>query len=194
MKLDIIEGAPVKSFETSIFNEMDPHLKHYEKELLKIRTGRAHTSLIENIKVDAYGQIMDLKAVASLTAPDAQLLVIQPWDINIIPEIEKALSSSDLGVTPVTDGQIIRIQLPKISSQRRDELNKILHKKAEEARVAIRNVRKEAQNIIRDSQKAKKISQDYEHRLQDSLEKTTQKFIDSVDKLTTKKEEEIKSV
>lgn len=117
MKISIVEGAPTKQFEKDIETEMDVHLKHFEKELLKVRTGRAHPSMIEDIKVSSYGSFMPLREVAAISAPDAALLVVQPWDKENIPEIEKALSSSDLGLTPMNDGTIIRIQLPKDEQQ-----------------------------------------------------------------------------
>ncbi len=194
MKIDIIEGANTKNFEKSVETEMDPQIKHLEKELLKIRTGRAHPSLIEHLKVEAYGSVMQLKEVAAISAPEALLLVIQPWDKAVMPEIEKAIQTSDLGLTPLNDGNIIRIALPKMSSSRRDELIKLLHKKVEESKVSIRNIRKEVQNILRDFEKSKKISEDYNRRLQESLQKTTDKVIELADKLSLKKEEEIKQV
>ena len=194
MKIDIVEGGPAKNFEKSVEVEMDPHIKHLEKELLKVRTGRAHPSLIEHLRVEAYGSSMPLKEVAAISAPDALLLVIQPWDKGTLADIEKAIQASDLGLTPLNDGNIIRISLPKMSSTRRDDLIKVLHKRAEEARVSIRNIRKEVQNILRESEKSKKISEDHNRRLQDSLQKTTDKFIESIEKLSLKKEEEIKQV
>src|SRR5580704_14808547 len=114
MKIDLIEGGPLKNFEKSIEIEMDNHIKHLEKELLKIRTGRAHPSLIENLKVQAYDTVMNLKEVAAISAPDPLLLVIQPWDKAVMPEIEKSITSSDLGLTPLNDGNVIRLQLTKM--------------------------------------------------------------------------------
>ncbi len=189
-----VEGASTKSFETSVDGDMQKHIQHFEKELSKIRTGRAHPSMIEDIKVFAYGTMMPLKEVAALAAPDAQLLTIQPWDKTIIPEIEKALQTSDLGVTPQTDGPLIRIILPKMSSSRRDELNKVLGKRLEECKIALRNVRKEVHTAIRDAEKDKKISEDYSKRLQDLLQKITDKVTLQADALSSKKETEIKAL
>ncbi len=194
IKIEIIEGAPLKNFEKPLEVEMSNHLRHFEKELLKVRTGRAHTSLIEEVKVECYGTVMTLKELASLSAPEANMLIAQPWDQNVIADIEKALLTSDLGLTPQNDGTIIRIMLPKISSSRRDELIKMLHKKAEEARISVRNIRKEIQNIVRDNEKGKKISEDYAKKLQDSLQKVTDKVIESIDNLCIKKEEEIRII
>lgn len=194
MNIQLVEGANTKLFEKEIEAEMDKHLKHFEKDLLKIRTGRAHPAMIEDVKVACYGTVMPLREVASISAPDAALLLVQPWDQSIIADIEKALSQSDLGLTPSNDGNIIRIALPRMSSARREELIKQLHQKLEACKVSLRTVRKDIQNIIRDTEKAKKISEDYARRVHDILQKVTDKFIEVSDKIASKKESEIKSV
>lgn len=194
MKISLVEGAPTKQFEKDIETEMDLHMKHFEKELLKIRTGRAHPSMIEDVKVSSYNSFMPLKEIAAISAPDAALLVVQPWDKANIAEIEKALSGSDLGLTPMNDGNIIRIQLPKMSSNRREDLVKALCQKLEACKVAVRNVRKDVHNLIRETEKSKKISEDYARRLQDSLQKVTDKFIQTSDTIALKKETEIKAL
>ncbi len=188
------EGASTKPFETTVEADMQKHIQHFEKELQKIRTGRAHPSMIEDIKVFAYGTMMPLKETAAVSAPDAQLLVVQPWDKTFIPEIEKALAASDLGVTPMTDGPIIRIVLPKMSSSRRDELSKVLGKRLEECKIALRNVRKDVHTAIRDTEKDKKISEDYSKRLQDLLQKITDKVTAQAETLSSKKDAEIKAL
>ncbi|MBY0109510.1 MAG: ribosome recycling factor [Candidatus Babeliaceae bacterium] len=188
------EGASTKPFEQVVEADMLKHIQHFEKELQKIRTGRAHPSMIEDVKVSAYGTIMPLKEVAAISAPDAQLLVIQPWDKTVISEIEKAIMTSDLGVTPQTDGPIIRIVLPKMSSSRRDELSKVLGKRLEECKIALRNVRKDVHTAIRDTEKDKKISEDYSKRLQDLLQKITDKVTAQAETLSSKKEAEIKAL
>jgi ribosome recycling factor len=190
--LQIVEGAQPKAFEKAIEQEMEKHIQHLDKELLKLRTGRANVAMIEDIKVICYGSTMPLKNVAALSAPEATLLVIQPWDKTVMPEIEKALSTSDLGVNPLNDGNLIRIQLPRMSSSRRDELAKILQQKLEATRIGVRNVRKEAQTVIRNLEKDKKISEDYSRRLQDLLQKITDKYIQNIEKTGSKKEEEIR--
>ena len=181
-----------KSFESAMKQEMSKALKHFEGELIKIRTGRAHTSLIEDIPVTVYGgSSMPLKNVAALAAPDIRLLTIQPWDATIINEIEKALTNSDLGINPLNDGSIIRIQLPEMSSSRREELIKVLGKKLEECRIAIRNIRKEFNNLIRDRKKDKSISENFYNRLCDSLQKITDELIKNAEQLGERKEKEI---
>jgi ribosome recycling factor len=188
----IIVENDTKSFEKAMSAEMDKTIKHFERELVGIRTGRAHSSMVEDVKVSCYGQMMPLKNLAAITAPDARLITIQPWDLSTIGDIEKALLTSDVGLTPVNDGKLIRLQLPEMSTSRREDLIKILGKKLEESRVTIRNVRKDFHNIMREAKKNKKISEDFEHRLEDLLKKTTDKFISTLEQMSGKKEQEIR--
>ena len=182
-----------KGFEKAMSEHMLKAVKHFEHELMPIRTSRAHPSMVEAIQVNCYGSMMPLKEVASISAPEARMIVIQPWDKSVIDEIEKAITqSSDMGVTPQNDGDIIRLILPEMSSDRRQELIKVLHKKLEVAREAIRNVRKDFQNLIRDAEKAKTISEDFKNRLvKDSLQKVTDQYIEEVEYLSAKKEADI---
>jgi len=188
------EGASTKPFETFVEAEMTQSLKHFEKELVKIRTGRAHTSMIEDIKISAYGAMMPLKELAAISAPDSQLLVVQPWDKTIMGDIEKGLAASDLGIAPVNDGEVVRLALPKMSTSRREELAKILSQRLEECKIAIRNVRKEVANLLRDTEKSKKISEDYSKRLQDLLQKVTDKVSETAEKVAQKKQTELMSL
>ena len=181
----------VKSFVALLKEHMQNPIKHLEKELATLRTGRASIALIENISIDCYGQHMLLKEVASLSAPESRLLTVQPWDKNIISEIEKAIGSSSLGVAPANDGNIIRINLPPMTSARRDELAKILGKKAEECKISIRTVRKEFQNEIRDAEKKHIISEDFSITLSEHLQKITDQYIENVNKVSEKKESEL---
>lgn len=185
----------IKGFQQPMEAEMLKAIKHLEHELIKIRTGRAHTSLVEEVPVAAYGQApVPLKNLAVLAAPDARLITIQPWDNNIIGDIERAIKTSDIGVTPINDGDIIRLRLPEMSSTRREELIKILGKKIEESRVAIRNVRKDFNNLIRDAKKDKTISENFFNRLGDVLQKVTDTFIEKAEQLGEKKEKEISTL
>ena len=184
-----------KTFQNAMDAEMLKSIKHFETELLKIRTGRAHTSLIEDVQVAVYGNApAPLKQLASLAAPDARLLTIQPWDASIINDIEKAIMNSELGVKPLNDGAVIKIVLPEMSSSRRDELIKILGKKLEECKIAIRNVRKDFNNLIRDAKQNKAISENFYSRLTDLLQKITDANTDKADQLASKKEKEIRSI
>ncbi|KKP29794.1 MAG: Ribosome-recycling factor [candidate division TM6 bacterium GW2011_GWF2_30_66] len=194
VEFNIIENDS-KGFETAMEKEMAKPMKHFEIELAKVRTGKAHTSMIEDLKISCYGQSpMPLKTMAVLAAPDAKLLTIQPWDSSIIGDIEKGINESDLGLKAENDGKLIRLRLPEMSSTRRDELVKILNAKLEECKVGIRNVRQEFNNIMRDSKKNKKISEDFYNRLEDSLKKVTDKITTQANTLSEKKEKEIRTV
>lgn len=191
--IEITNEISPKSFELAVNPEMDKAIDHLTKELVKIRTGRAHTSMVEDIKIECYGSTMKLKEVGSITAPEASLIVIQPWDKSVIKEVEKGILTSDLGVTPANDGDVIRIQLPQISQGRRDELCKVLGKKLEECRMAVRNVRKEFQNSVRDSEKKRNISEDLAKNLLGVLQNCTDKYIVKAEEFAGKKEAELKA-
>lgn len=193
IEIILTEGAP-KPLENAAQEEMTKCIKHFEHELSSLRTGRAHPSMVEDLKVQCYGgeTEMPLKSLASITAPEARIIMIQPWDQSVMTDIERALSNSELGVTPQNDGSVIRLVLPEMSSARRDELKKVLGKKLEDCRISIRNVRKHYHNFIRDTQKAKEISEDFAKRLNDVLQKTTDKFIKQSEDLSAKKEVELR--
>lgn len=191
--LTLVEND-TKSFKTAMEAEMLKAIKHFEGELIKIRTGRAHTSLIEDLPVSVYGGApMPLRQIASLAAPEARLLTIQPWDESTLNDIEKAITSSDVGLTPRNDGKIIRLALPEMSTSRREELIKILGKKHEECKIGIRRVRQDFNNLIRDAKKDKKISENFFSRLSDILQEVTDKFTENSDQLASKKEKEVTS-
>jgi len=194
INLVLVENE-IKPFEAAMSAEMSLAIKHFERELIKIRTGRAHTSLVEDLMITCYnGAPMPLKNLASIAAPDARLITIQPWDKGTLGDIEKGLTNSNIGITPLNDGEMIKLVLPEMSSNRRDELIKILGKKLEECKVAIRKARQDFNNFIRDAKKNKTISENFFSRLSDSLQKVTDNFIESADKLAAKKEQEVKSV
>jgi ribosome recycling factor len=193
IKIQLIENDE-KSFKAAMEGEMAKALKHFEGELIKIRTGRAHTSLVEDIQISVYGNPpAPLKQMAALAAPDVRLITIQPWDASVLNEIEKALLNSDIGIKPANDGTVIKLVLPEMSSTRREELTKVLGKKLEECRVAIRNVRKDFNNLVRDGKKDKVISENFFSRLSDLLQKVTDNFIEKAEQLGSKKEKEIKA-
>jgi len=183
-----------KSFETLLKEHMDSPIKHFEKELISIRTGRASTSLLDSIRVECYDQLMPLKDISTVSAPDVRLLTIQPWDKSIISNIEKAIQASDVGIAPVNDGTIIRLQLPQMSAARREEFVKLLGKKTEECRVSIRNVRKEFHNEVREAEKKHIVSEDFAKRLSDLLQKITDQFIDRADAMSEKKAVELRNI
>jgi len=192
--IDIIEND-VKSFSSPMEAEMDTIIKYFEGELSKLRTGRAHASLVEEIGVSAYGQApAPLKTLAAISVPEPRLIVIQPWDVSIIDDIEKGIQQSEAGITPANDGKIIRLRLPEMTSTQRTDLVKILHKKLEESRSRLRNIRKDFDNAIRDAKKNKTISEDFSNRLSDVLQDVTNKFIKHVEDMSQKKEKAITTV
>lgn len=193
MNIIIKPEITAKEFEKMIAPEMDKAIKHLEKELLTIRTGRSNPAMVEDLKVVCYGDsVMALKELAAISTPDARLIVIQAWDKTVLADIEKAITASDLGLNPINTGELIRIQLPMMSVERREELVKTLHKKLEECRTAIRNVRKDFQNEVRDSEKKRVLSEDFAKTLLDVLQKETDKFIAEAEKVAAKKETDIR--
>ncbi|MEJ2690640.1 MAG: ribosome recycling factor [Deltaproteobacteria bacterium] len=177
-----------------IADKMQKSIETYQKELTKIRTGRASLSLLDGIKVQAYGSPMPLNQVASLTIPESRLIAIQPWDPHMIGEIEKAIHKSDLGLNPVSDGKIVRISIPQLTEDRRKELVKQVKKISEEYRVAVRNLRRDAIDTLKKMKKDKEISEDEQFKLQDDVQKTTDKFIGGIDGIMAEKEKEVMEV
>jgi ribosome recycling factor len=164
------------------------------KELARLRTGRASTSLLEGLTVDYYGTRTPLNQLASLTAPEPRLLVVQPFDRSIITAIEKAVLQSDLGLTPQNDGKLIRIPIPELTEERRRELVKHVRKVGEEFRVSIRNHRRDAIEKLKGLEKEKKISEDDRRHCQERIEALTKEFVERVDKVLKGKEQEILAV
>ena len=164
------------------------------REFSGVRTGRANTALLDAVRVEAYGAQTSINQMASLSVPDPKTLVIQPWDTSQIPAIEKAILKSDLGLTPSNDGKVIRLSMPTLTEERRKQLAKTVGKLAEETRVAIRNIRRDANDRLKALAKDKKVSQDEERRGHDQIQKITDKFIAKVDELTKKKEQEILAI
>jgi len=163
------------------------------REFASVRTGRASAALLDTIRVDYYGTPTPVSQMASLSTPDARTVVIQPWEAGQIGAIEKAIQKSDLGLTPVNDGKLIRLSMPTPTEERRKQLVKTVAKMAEDARVAVRNVRREANDKLKTAAKKVKASEDEERRAHDQVQKTTDKFVARVDELLKKKEQEILS-
>jgi ribosome recycling factor len=173
---------------------MERTLEHLKRELSTMRTGRASIALLDNVKVDYYGTITPLKQVGTLSTPEPRLITIQPWDVKLIKEIEKALAASNLGVTPSNDGKIIRVPLPPLTEERRKELIKICKKHGEDTKVHIRTVRREANEELKKLQKDGKMSEDDLRRAEAETQKLTDQYIEKVDHVLKKKEEEILEV
>jgi ribosome recycling factor len=174
--------------------KMDKSLEAFKQELTKIRTGRASLSLLDGIKVEAYGSSMPLNQVGTLTIPESRQIVIQPWDPQVMAGIEKAILKSELGLTPVNDGKVIRINIPQLTEERRKELVKIVKKFAEEYRVAVRNHRRDANDTLKKQKKNKEISEDDQFKLQDEAQKETDSYIAKIDAVAAEKEKEVMEV
>jgi ribosome recycling factor len=164
------------------------------RELAGLRAGRATPALLDKITVNYYGTPTPVNQLATISAPEARLLVVQPWDRSVLPEIEKAILKSDLGINPVNDGNVLRLMIPQLTQERRQELVKQVRKKAEEGRVAIRNIRREANDQLKARQKHENLSEDELRRRQDEVQKLTDKYIKEVDQLAALKEQEIMQV
>lgn len=180
------------------FKEIEERMKKtieaVKREFQGIRTGKPSIGLFDEIKVNYYGNMMPLNQVASLKISDNRTIVIQPWDKNILHEIERSILKSNLGLNPQNDGQVIRVNFPPLSEERRKELVKIVHKETENGRVAIRNIRRDYLETFKKEKQEGKISEDEFHRLQDELQKLTDKYINEIDKLLSIKEKEIMEV
>jgi ribosome recycling factor len=161
------------------------------REFSEIRTGRANPGLVEGLHIDYYGTPTLLKQLASISAPDAHLIVIQPWDVTAIAEIEKAIMKSNLGINPSNDGKLIRLSIPPLSKERRQELVKVVHKMTEEGRVSLRTIRREAKEALEKLEKDKIIPEDDKFRGIDELQKLVDKYIAKVDELLKSKEKEV---
>lgn len=189
-----LEENNIKAFDVAVVAEMDKAIKHCEKDLSSVNTGKASASMVEDLKVECYGNMMPLRELASISTPEATIIAIQPWDKGAVSAIEKAILASHLGITPNTQGSIIRLELPPMSSARRDELAKVVSKKVEDAKVAIRNIRKDVGNVVKDNEKKKSISEDFVKRLTKSLQDLTDKFTAQIDALGDKKKKDLKTL
>jgi ribosome recycling factor len=175
-------------------NRMQKSIDSLEKDFSRLRTGRASTALVDNIRVEYYGTPTPLNQVASVSIPDSRTISISPWDRNAFNNIEKAIMKSDLGLTPVNDGKSIRINIPPLTEERRKELVKMAKKYTEDAKVAIRNVRRDVNDALKKMQSAKEISEDELHKAQDDVQKTTDSFVKKADMVLADKEKEIMEI
>ncbi|MFC1646062.1 ribosome recycling factor [Candidatus Omnitrophota bacterium] len=161
------------------------------REFSEVRTGRANPHLVEGIKIDYYGAPTLIKQVASISVPDARLIVIQPWDPAAIPEIEKAILKTNLGLNPINDGKVVRLPIPQLSKERREEMTKLVKDLTEQGRVSLRTIRRDANDLIKKLEHDKKISEDDRFKTQDGIQKITDKYIEKIDNLLKEKEKEL---
>ena len=172
-------------------DRMQKSVEHVHHELTRIRTGRATPELLDIVKVEYYGSTVPLNQVATITVPEPRLLVIQPWEKRMIAEIEKAILQSDLGLNPANDGNVVRLPIPELSEERRQDLLKLVKKFCEDGRIAIRNIRRDLNDHIKQLEKDHEISEDQSHDAMDEVQKLTDKYIEEVNQQYTKKENEI---
>jgi len=184
----------LKEIEVDAERRMKKSVESVTHELAGIRSGKATPGLLDSVKVDAYGQKMPLNQVASVSVPDPKSLVVQPWDKSILGEVVKAIQKAELGFNPQAEGNIIRVPIPPLSEERRRELAKLCKKVAEEGKVAVRNVRRDANEQLKKAEKDKKVSEDEQHKGTEIVQKLTDKYIKDIDTLVAAKEKEIMSV
>lgn len=181
-----------KKIQENATSKMEKSVTLLAQELSKLRTGRASPALLEGTKVDYYGSTLPLNQVASISIPEPRMIIVQPWDKNALGAIEKALYKSGIGITPNNDGNVIRLAIPPLTTERREELVKLVQKLGEDTRVAIRNIRREANSEIKKEEKDKKTSEDESFKNQELVQKITDEFIGQVDEVLKKKEKEIR--
>jgi ribosome recycling factor len=184
----------IKEVLTSHEEKMQKALEALRKEYATLRAGRATSSLLDKITVEYYGTPTLVNQVANISVPEPRMIIIQPWEKNMLSVIEKAIMKSDLGLNPNNDGSVIRLNIPQLTQQRRTELVNVVHKKSEDARVAVRNLRRDANEIIKKVEKEKTISEDEAKKGQEDMQKVTDKYIMEIDKIMAAKEKEIMEV
>ena len=175
-------------------NRMNKALEALARELAGIRTGKATTNLLDGIRVDYYGTPTPLKQIATITAPDPKMLVVQPWEKNLIPEIVKAVQKADLGLNPVSEGGVVRLPIPPLNEERRKEMTRLVKKFGEDAKVAIRNVRRDGIEALKKEEKDGKITEDEMHQGQKHLQDATDSHINKIDKMVEAKDAEVMEV
>jgi ribosome recycling factor len=174
--------------------KMARSIETLKADLAKVRTGRAHTGLLDHIHVDYYGSSMPLSQVANITLADPRTIGVTPWEKKMIPVVEKAIRDSDLGLNPATSGEMIRVPMPALTEERRKELIKVVHKEAEAAKIAVRNVRRDANEQLKKLLKDKQCSEDDERRAHDELQKLTDRFVADIDRLLQAKEADLMAI
>jgi len=170
---------------------MDSAMEHLKRELSGLRTGRASTALLDNIKVDYYGNLTPLKQVANVAVPESRLITVQPWEPQLIKEIEKAITAAGLGLNPANDGKIIRIPVPPLSEERRKDLTKLCKKHGEDTKISLRTIRRETNDELKRLQKESKLTEDDLRKHETDIQKLTDQYVQKVDQILKKKEEEI---
>ncbi|RUS68017.1 Ribosome-recycling factor [Saezia sanguinis] len=184
----------IAEIEKQAEQKMTQSIEAFKNNLSKIRTGRAHTGILDHVQVDYYGSMVPIGQVANVSLIDSRTISVQPWEKPMAAKIEKAIRESDLGLNPSSQGELIRVPMPALTEERRRELTKVVRSESENAKVAVRNLRRDANEGVKKLLKNKEISEDDERRAQDSIQKSTDKFVAEIDKLTQTKEQEVMAV
>jgi ribosome recycling factor len=184
----------VAEIQKSTEQKMQKSVEALKADFAKVRTGRAHTGLLDHIQVDYYGSMVPLNQVAQVGLGDARTITVQPWEKKMVPVVEKAIRESDLGLNPATQGDLIRVPMPPLTEQRRKELVKVVKHEGENAKIAIRNLRRDANHHIKELLKAKTISEDEDRRGEEAIQKLTDRYVSEVDRLIAEKEKEVLTV
>lgn len=184
----------IPELKKSTEQKMQKSLEALKNDLGKIRTGRAHTGILDHVQVEYYGSMVPLSQVANVTLMDARTLSVQPWEKPMVAKVEKAIRDADLGLNPATMGELIRVPMPPLTEERRKELIKVVKGEGENAKVAVRNLRRDANNTLKDGLKKKEISEDDERRAQDEIQKLTDRYVAEVDKLLSEKEKDLMAI
>jgi ribosome recycling factor len=190
----VIEVATAKEMLKDTESKMKKTVEATEREFSTIRTGRAHSALVEGVKVDCYDTSMPLRQLASISTPEPRLILIQPWDHSILGDIERAIMTSEMGITPTNDGKVIRITIPTLTKERREELAKVLKKIAEEGKVSLRTARRVANEDVEKLEKNKLITEDEKFKYKDEIQKLIDKYTKEIDKHLEAKEKEIQEI
>ena len=175
-------------------SKMQKSLEALRLDLAKIRTGRAHTGLLDHVQVDYYGSMIPINQVANITLLDARTIGVQPWEKNMVGKVDKAIRDSDLGLNPATQGEMIRVPMPSLTEERRRDLIKVVKHEGEGAKIAIRNLRRDANSHLKDALKNKEIAEDDERRTQEDVQKLTDRYVTEVDRMLAEKEKELMAV
>jgi ribosome recycling factor len=189
-----VETLMLEDLKKDAAERMQKCVQSLRNELKRLRTGRAHPSLLEHLRVEYYGSEVPLQQVASIAVEDARTLTVTPWEKNMVPVIEKAIMKSDLGLMPTTAGMVIRVPMPPLTEERRREMIKVVRHEAENARVAVRNVRRDVMNELKEMLKEKLLSQDDDRRAQEEIQKLTDKHVAEIDQVLAEKEKELMQV
>ena len=184
----------IEEVKKTMDGKMDQSIAAFKNNLSKVRTGRANPALLDTVHVDYYGSMVPVNQVANITLIDGRTLGVQPWEKNMVGKVERAIRDSDLGLNPATHGDLIRVPMPMLTEERRRDLTKVVKGEGEDAKVAVRNIRRDANQTLKDALKRKELAEDDERRMQDDIQKLTDRYVAEIDKMLAAKEAELMAV